>query len=767
MKAQDAWTIINTEADARSLAQFNAVFTVSNGYLGLTGNLQEDRGGRQPVTLINGVYDELDMFGLLRLSARERPYLDPDYFDSAGKCPAVANLPSPLHVRVFVDNHEVALSLGAVTNFEQKLCLRSGVYSYALDFRDNRDRTTRLTMSRFASLAHAHRVYMRYEVTPLDHDLPIFIESGVNGRIRSNATGERQFRVLERSADPDGRVLLSAETPARSISVVAGVRNECAEIANSRGVIESDSAYVAYEADGRRGQRIVLDRFIALSNSEDRKFGSDADVDSEISAAAAQGFQAALEEQAEHWRRLWDLADVQVEGDDRAQLYLRFCIFHALAAIPRHTDRLSVPVKLLTGEYYQGNTFYDTDLYLLPLYTFVLPDAARGYLNWRCVGLEPGRVQAREMGRQGAKLAWQAGPFGEECLGDWYRFTRANIHINADAVYALMQYHRAVGDKPFMTEMGIELLVETARFYASRVTCNDPHDACHLRDVAGPDEGHCRSTDNFYTNYLAAWNLRTAARMVDEVRSMTGGPAGIERLKVAPDEPESWCRIAHRLVLLQDPKTGVYEQCAGFFKLPPAPPDLLDERKEWFETVFPFQALNQPDVLMAMVLFRDEFDAGVRRANWDYYNDKSMNFSSMSYAVNAIMAAEVGEMDEAYRNFFISVGMDIDESLTGRGDTYAGLHGTAAGGAWMAAVQGFGGVSLSDRGLRINPKLPRAWKRLCFNIQYHGQTLRVCTDRGHVEVTAMHEQAESVSLTVVGRNITLAAGESFRAPLRD
>ena len=166
-----------------------------------------------------------------------------------------------------------------------------------------------------------------------------------------------------------------------------------------------------------------------------------------------------------------------------------------------------------------------------------------------------------------------------------------------------------------------------------------------------------------------------------------------------------------------------------------------------------------------MALFRDGFDEKTIRTNWEYYNDKSMNFSSMSFAINSIMATQVGEMDEAYRNFVISAGMDIDESLTGRRDTYAGLHGTAIGGSWMAAVQGFGGVYLSERGLSINPKLPRAWAGLHFKLLYRGQTLQVDVNRDQVEVTAQNKAASATSLTVAGQDITLAAGESIKAPL--
>ena len=763
MSTSDVWTIVNREYDAHTLAQFNAVCTSSNGYLGISGNLQEDRSDRQPVTLINGVYDELNMVSLLPVSNKERRYLDPEHFDSAGKSPSVANLPSPLLVRVFVDDCELTLPLCSVTNFEQRLCLRSGMYSYTLDLRDGQGRTTRLAMTRFASMADVHRVYMRYEVTPLDHDAPIRVESGVTGRVQSNATGERQFHVTDRKANPDGRVVLTAKLPARDIEVTIGVQNVCAAATCSRSVVASNAAYVAYSCDSRTGETIVLDRFIALGCSQDEQFGAGVDINAELSAAATQGFEAAANAQQKQWEPLWQHADVQIDGDDLAQRYLRFCIFHALAAVPRHADGLSVPVKLLTGDYYQGNTFYDTDLYLLPLYTFTLPDAARGYLHWRHVGLEYGRNRAAELGYRGAKLAWQAGPFGEECLGDWYFFTRTNIHIDCDVAYALMQYYRATGDEKFLANQGIELLVETARFFASRAECDGAEGPCHIHDVSGPDEGHCHSTDNFFTNYLGAWNLRTAADMVKKLRSKS---PTLDALSVSDEEVSTWRSVADRLALRLDPQTKVYEQYEGFYQLEPKPPHFSENREVWFETVFPYQALNQPDVLMALALQRDKFDSETMRANWEFYKDKSMNFSSMSFVVNAIMATEIGDLDEAYRQFLISAGMDIDESLTGRRDTYAGLHGTAAGGAWMAAVQGFGGVYLSESGLRINPKLPAQWSELRFNVMYRGQVLQVRVGGDQVEVTATRESAKEVSLVVAGQAVTLAGGETARLPLK-
>jgi kojibiose phosphorylase len=767
MTTDSAWTITNTHHDASSLAQHNSVFTVSNGYLSLKGNLPEARDGPCPVTLINGVYDEIDQFGTLRASKHERRYLDPDHFDSAGPSPAVANLPNPLAVRVFVGDREVSLGRGAVSGFAQSLDMQSGVYACAYDFRDASGRTTRIETQRFAPLTHAHRVFMRYAATPVDHDAPIRILSGIDSNVHSNTTRQRQVDVCDARVESPQRCVLNARTPARKHDVHLAVQHVCrgaAPTSEPRGIVEHDAVYWSYEFAPSGGQAAVLERCVVLTCSEDGRHGVAVDLEGELTAATRQGFDGALAEQRATWQKLWERADVQIDGDERAQRYLRFCIYHLLAAAPRHSDRLSVPVKLLTGEYYQGNTFWDTDLYLVPFYTFTFPELARTCLNYRHKGLTHGRAIAAELGLPGAKFAWQAGPYGEECLGRWYRFVHTNIHINADVVYSLMQYYRATGDDGFLQERGIDILVETARFYHSRAVVDVERGGRALENVAGPDEGHCESVNNFYTNYLAIRNLRWAA---DALARLTKTDPEVfrrvaMRLRLEDDEPARWRETADGLILLFDPQTKLYEQCEGFFQLPPAPNDLLENRRDWFVTVFPYQALNQPDVVMALTLFRDEFDAEVWRANWEYYKAKSMDFSSMSFVINAIAATEVGELDEAYRNFIISAGADLDQDLTGRQDTYAGLHGTALGGAWMAAAFGFGGVSLSEHGLRIDPKLPPQWQRLGFNLVLHGAVVRVEIDRREILLTAGQEHEFEMPVLVTGQRHVLRSGKAVR-----
>lgn len=767
MSGFDTWTVVNTSPDAHTLGQWESVCTISNGYLGLRGRLAEQRGGAYPGTLIHGVFDELDVIGQLRLSGEQRPYLDPRYFDAAGRSPAVANLPDPLAVRVFVNESELSVGRGEISQFVQSLDLRTGVYCYRFDYRDSQDRTTRVEAERFACLRHAHRVFMRYTLVPRDHDAPIRIESGINGDVRSNLTGERVGHVTERCAWPPPRAWMTAHLPAREHEVRIGVHHTVRGRPPTEGPVgvtwhEAAAARYVF-APSRRGEPITLERAVVLTCSEDLRHGLRVDAGAELDAAVAQGFDAALAEQAAAWSELWARCDVRIDGDDPAQLGLRFCLYHLLAAAPRFSDRLSVPVKLLTGELYQGSVFYDTDLYIVPFYTFTRPELARKCLNYRWEGLRPGRETARTLGHAGAKLAWQAGPVGEECLGRWWRSTHTNVHVNADAVYALVQYDRATDDAAFMAERGIDLLVETARFFAARAIGGPGSEAYDLVGVTGPDEGHFGVSTNFFTNVLAARNLRWAAEALARLadRDRAAHAATVRRLGLRDDEPDHWCDVAQRLRCHPEASSGLIEQCAGFFRLPRLPTELAEKRKTGFVDVGPYQAMLQPDVLMALALLRDDFEPRVYRTNWHYYKDKSLNYSSVSFAALALAAAEAGDLEEAYRHFVITTGMDLDESLTGRRDTLLGLHGTAAGGAWLAAVAGFGGLGVSDTGIRIRPRLPARWDHLRFNVVLRGMEIAVEAGRDQVVVRAGAGPRVEVPLTLAGQVRLVRSGETL------
>jgi kojibiose phosphorylase len=762
------WVIIKTESDPESLAAHNAVFCVSNGYLSLRGNLLESRRDPYPGTFVAGVFDTADMMAFIRPTKEERRYLDSTYFDDAQPSPSVANLPDPLFVRVFSGGRELVFRGECASTFEQQYNLRAGTYSYMYTLEAASGQKTRIEMTRSCDMTHQHRALMRYRLTPVNYSGTIRLQSGIDGSVRSNLVGDRQFEIVEMRGRAECECEMGVQTLARSIGVDMAVANRVGgiDLGSPRAVVEAECVYNEWEFELGCGCTVTLDKFTVVSTTEDARHGFECDPQAELRASVDSGFDAALKEQESFWSRVWDRCDVGIEGHDTAQLYLRFCIMHLISSAPRHTDRLSVPCKLLTGEHYQGTTFYDSDLYIAPFYLFTYPELARTLLSYRWHGLEEGRRIAAEQGQRGAKFAWQAGPYGEECLGKWWRFVKTNVHINGDVAYALMLYHRATGDDRFMLEKGVDILVETARFYASRMEHDEARDEYGMSAVAGPDEGHCESRNNFYTNLMAKKNLRAASFVLRRIRDDL--PSDYqrveERLALGEVEIENWGQIEEKTTLLYDVKTKLFEQREGFFALPPVPADLLDGRKVWFVTVAPYQAMNQPDVVMALVLLRDEFDLETKRANWDYYRSKSMDFSSMSYAVNSMMAAELGEMGEAYRAFLVSAGMDLDPTLTGRRDTKEGLHGTAMGGAWMAAVLGFGGVRVTDEGLAVAPKLPPGWKSLSFKIIYHGEELSFSIDEGEIQVSMGRLTGSNVRLKVAGSDVTLKGGEARTFP---
>jgi trehalose/maltose hydrolase-like predicted phosphorylase len=759
----DTWMIVNTSPQPHALAQFGAVCTVSNGYLGLNGFVAERPDGPAPLTLINGVFDEFDLFGLLTPTSTPRPHLDARYFDTAGPTPAIANLPTPLATRIFVGGRRIVLGRGQVAGFEQSLDLRCGVHRYRYEFKDGDGHATRVEMQRFADLRHAHRAWLRLRITPLNHAEPIRVDAGIDGDVRATLTRERVHAIGTLHAAPPERCLLAAHYPANNSQVRVGVQN-CVVAGTLRepamATLEQDAVYTTYVFDARADEAITIDRAIVLASSDDLVFGGMIHRETELDEAAAVGFDAALEGQTAAWAALWQASDVQLEGDDPAQLGLRFCIHHLLAAAPRFTDRLSLPARLLTGELYQGCVQYDTELYMLPLLTFTQPALARTCLNFRWRGLRAAREAAHQLGHDGGKLAWLAGPTGLECLGRWWRYPATSLHINGDVALALRQYLAATGDNAFLAQRGIDLLVEAARFYASRVQRRDDGTG-DLPGVTGPDDGNCTVDTDFFTNTVAVETLRYAAERLAALaeRDAPAHAAAVKRLGLRADEAAQWETIARRIVRPQHPETGAFEKCAGYFARAELPAELRAARMTQFVDVSAYRAANQPDVLLAQAWWPETVPPEARQANWDTYFERSLNYASLSFAAHGLAAADLDLRDEAYRQFILTTGIDLDAGLTGRHDTYLGLHGGALGGAWQVAVFGFGGVRLRDGVLHVTPRLPSAWQRLRFQLVLRGVTVRLDIDREQVTVETLIGPALSIPIQVGASRFKLSGGE--------
>jgi trehalose/maltose hydrolase-like predicted phosphorylase len=453
----------------------------------------------------------------------------------------------------------------------------------------------------------------------------------------------------------------------------------------------------------------------------------------------AVGFDASLAEHREAWARRWKHAGVVIEGDPEAELAARFAVFHLLSAAPE-SGEAAVGARGLTGDAYAGHVFWDADVFVLPALAAIQPRAARAMLEYRIRRLPAARATAQSLGLDGARFPWESAGDGSDVTPRHVRGARGELieittgpheeHIVADVAWAAFHYAKWTGDEAVLTGAGRGLIIDTARYWASRIE-TDAEGHGHLRRVEGPDEYHEVVDDNAYTNVMARWNLRQGATILAEVD---------QRSEVA----RTWLALAEGLVDGWDAERGLYEQFAGYFDLEPlrmaevaAPPVAVDVLLG-AERVSGSQLIKQADVLMLHHLVPDEVMAGSLGSCLAFYEPRTAHGSSLSPAISASLLARSGQPERALELFRIAARLDLDD-LTGT--TAGGLHLATMGGVWQALAFGFLGLraegsQLGHSGtLAVDPCLPEAWAVLGLTFCFRGHRLGVRADHDRVEIT--------------------------------
>jgi trehalose/maltose hydrolase-like predicted phosphorylase len=450
-----------------------------------------------------------------------------------------------------------------------------------------------------------------------------------------------------------------------------------------------------------------------------------------LAAAEEAGFEQLLAEHRQAWAQRWQEADVVIEGDPQLQRAVRFALFHLIGSVADGGEA-AVGARGLSGPGYRGHVFWDSDAFVLPFLSATHPAAARAMLEYRIRRLPAAREAAVGLGRAGARFPWESADDGFDvtpshahlATGEIARIRTGELeeHIVADIAWAASCYLDWTGDHAFADGPGRDLLVETARYWASRIRI-DGEGRAHLYGVIGPDEYHEPVDDNAFTNVIARWNLRRGAELAyDEV------------------ERKRWLRLAKALVDGYDPMSGLYEQFAGFFQLEPLVIADIAPRRPIAadlllgpERTSAAQVLKQADVLMLHHLLPDEVEPGSLLPNLDFYEPRTAHGSSLSPAIHAALLARAGRFREALRALRIAARIDLDD-LTG--STASGLHLATMGGLWQALAFGFAGVRPRGEVLRVEPHLPPEWAALELRLRFRGSPLRLRIDRDGVALDA-------------------------------
>jgi trehalose/maltose hydrolase-like predicted phosphorylase len=716
------WLIRETEFDPEKLHHQETVFTIGNGYLGTRGAFEEGYPGARPATLIHGVFDDVPIV-----------YTE------------LANAPDWLPFVLLVKGERFGMDRGEVLEYERTLDLRRGLLTRQVRWRSLAGHTVDIHIERFASLADPHVLAIRYQVTPLDFDGRIEFRAGINGHMDNE--GYVHWDWVDQGNEVSLVWLHSrTRTSGLELGQAAGLLIRGNRKVRRRVMDCRNNPTVVAQCQVEQGRVITAEKLVTVFTSRDLE------PERQVVDAALNKWEEFFETRSYYeelraaheaaWAEVWAASDVIIEGDDAAQRAVRYNLFQLLIAAPRHDDRVSIPGRTLSGFGYRGHVFWDTDIFMLPFFTYTQPQLARNLLLYRYHTLPAARRKARTNGYEGAQYAWESALTGDETTPKWVpgpdgelvRIWTGDIqlHISADVAYAVWQYGQVSGDDEFMRDYGAEIILDTAVFWGSRVEYNAQRDRYEINDVIGPDENHVHVNNNVFTNRMVQWHLETALETLAWLRREHPDRAADldERLDLSPERLAHWADVIGCLRILHDPETGLMEQFEGFFELEDMDWQALEPRRRSIQSLLGIertnqvQALKQADVLMLLYLLGDRYDLDTKRVNWDYYQPRTdhTHGSSLSPAIHAILACELDRPEVAYEHFMRAALVDLEDV---RGNASEGIHGASAGGVWQAVIFGFAGLRLTTEGYTLNPRLPATWRRLAFSFRHRGAEVHV------------------------------------------
>jgi alpha,alpha-trehalose phosphorylase len=752
--AIDPWQIREEALDLEVLPQTESVFALANGHLGLRGNLDEGEPHGLPGTYLNSVYE-----------LRPLAYVEPGYgYPESGQ--TVINVTNGKLIRLLVDDEPFDVRYGSLRAHQRILDLRAGTLTRRAEWVSPAGKAVRVSSVRLVSFTHRAIAAISYTVEPLDAATRLVVQSEL---VANEPMPEAML-----SSDPRQAALL--ETPLRSED--HGARGQAVEMVHCTSasglrvaagmdhVVEGPpGTLVSCESSPDMGRLTITTRLepgeclritkllgYAWSSSRSRQALRD-QVAAALAGAQQVGWAGLLAEQRAYLDDFWERADVEVEGDPEVQQAVRFGLFHVLQAGARGEDR-AIPAKGLTGPGYDGHTFWDTEAFVLPLLTCVLPAAAASALRWRHSTLAVARERACQLGLSGAAFPWRTID-GRESSGYWPASTAA-FHVNADIAHAVIRYIAATGDDTFERDIGLELLVETARLWRS-LGHYDEQGRFHIDGVTGPDEYSALADDNVYTNLMAQQNLQGAAD------AAARHPEAALELKVDVEEQAAWRVAAGAMFFPYDDRLGVHSQARGFtehevWDFDATPPDHYPLLLHFpYFDLYRKQVVKQPDLVLAMHLRGDAFSDEQKARNFAYYERITVRDSSLSGSTEAVLAAEIGHMDLAYDYLAEVALMDLNDL---EHNTRDGIHMAAVAGAWIALVQGFGGMRIHGGVLSFAPRLPAGLSRLVLNVCHRDRRLRVTTTPGTASYALV--AGEPLQFNHYGQPLTVSVDKPVR-----
>lgn len=753
------WILGEKAFDSRFLGKCESVMCLGNGYMCIRSATEEAYLKEKRDFFVAGTFNKFDDNEVTEL---------PNAAD-------VINFPMELNGEIF------SLEQGTIKEYYRELNLKTGELKRTVRWVSRGGDEYRLVFRRIVSMKELHTVAQKIEITPTSREAGMRFTPGIDGSVTNSGVqhfseGDKRFY--------DNKYMQSCQTTTQSkidfvTTTVCGFSLDGQPV-EMKQLIMMDRRKINcdYQCTVPEGKTIVIEKISNVFTSRDRdQEGKSIKELQQTGLAAlkeseAKGYDVLAAESAAEWNaRVWDRMPVLIESDNPMdQLAIRFAQYHLYTMTPAHDNRMNIGAKGMSGEGYKGHTFWDTDIFALPYFTFTDPKIARSLEEYRYLSLPGAHKKAADNNYAGAQFPWESAWLDDGEVTPvwgaadivtglptkiWSGFIEQ--HITADVAYGIWQYYMVTGDQDFMDRYGYELLMDTAIFWASRLEWKEEDKMYHICDVVGPDEYKEHADDNAFTNYMAHWNIGIAMEYYEKLKAEK--PEKFHELdeKMGLDSAyENW-KNKRPLIYLPQPREEdlVIAQDAGYLTYPVI--DLTKYKKadevgtlfkEYnLEQVNKMQVSKQADIMILFFLMEDLFPIEVKKANWNYYEPKTLHDSSLSLSTHTILANDMKDKKMAYELFQRAIRIDAGENMK---TSDAGIHAASIAGIWQSVVYGFGGVRMLHGNLRVCPALPDNWAKLDFAIFWHGQRLHIVAD--HKRLFIENEtRTEVVELEVYGQ----------------
>lgn len=760
-KASD-WIIAERAFDPERLGKCESIMCQGNGYLGLRNATDEFNAGEQRNLFVAGTFNKFDDNEVTEL-------------------PNAADV-TRLNIRL--DGVLFNLQYGKTIEYSRELCLKNGEVVRSVVWESPKGLRYRLEFRRFVSMERKHVIAQKLSITPLYEDAEVMIIGGINGQM--NNTGSQHFSEGEKRLY-DGKVMQYTQTTGQSkidffLNTAFSFKLNGEEL-DKKGFIVMERRIIQQEFDLTipANKTLTMEKISNVFTARDRECeGKSFQQLQEYSLANLKdackiGYDALMQESADAWNKLvWNNVPVVIDSENPMdQLAIRFAQYHLYVMTPAHDNRMNVGAKGLSGEAYKGHTFWDTEMFILPYFIYSAPEVARSLEEYRWLGLTGAHKKAASNDYEGAQFPWEAAWIDDGEVTPvwgaadiitglptkiWSGFIEQ--HITADVAFGAWQYYTVTGDQDFMDKFGYELILDTAKFWASRLEPGDDG-MLHINDVVGPDEYKEHVDDNAFTNYMAAWNIRKAMEYAQLLKAEKPEIYAhlAEKLDLARVE-KLWAEKLPLIYLPQPREDGVIPQDKTYLTLKEI--DLTKYKNQQNigsiyrdynqHQICNMQVSKQADIMIMFMLLENQFDLDVKRANWNYYEPRTLHDSSLSLSTHTILANDMGNKELAYDLFQQASAIDMGPNMK---SSDAGIHAASIAGIWQSTVFGFGGVRMLEGKLRINPSLPEKWNKLSFYIHWKGQKIHAQITKEQLKLTNLTATA-AVELTVNGIAHTLA-----------